>query len=161
MSAIDRRRRKLSDAECREILSRADHGVLALREPNDYPYLTPMNHILDGNRLLFHCQSGSHKLDLIAMNPKASFLVIDHNEARPEYYTTEYRYLTVHGRIKVLALDCERFEAIEKFVSHFLPDKGVEEHFHDIKNHWDKIVVLALEISELDGLECLLLEDAD
>lgn len=159
--SFKRKRRRLSDAECRAVLVRNPHGVLSLVAHNDYPHLNPLNYVLDDNRLLFHGGPCARKLNLIKMNPKATFCVIDKSETRPERYTTDDRYILVCGQIKVVSLDCERFEAIKKFTSHFLPDETPSELFGTIEVHWEKLEMLELEISELQGFECLAADDPD
>ena len=57
--------RALGEDEAREILARAEHGVLATMGADGWPYAVPVNHVLVGDTLYIHCATEGHKLDNI------------------------------------------------------------------------------------------------
>ena len=47
-------KRQLSDADTLELLKKGDHGTLAVQGDDGYPYATPVNYILVGDKLYLH-----------------------------------------------------------------------------------------------------------
>jgi nitroimidazol reductase NimA-like FMN-containing flavoprotein (pyridoxamine 5'-phosphate oxidase superfamily) len=52
---VRRSDRALSENQAREILARAEHGVLATLGTDGWPYAVPVNHVLSGDTLYIHC----------------------------------------------------------------------------------------------------------
>lgn len=61
-----RRDRELSLAEAREVVGRAEYGVLATVGTKGCPYAVPLNHVLLGDVLYIHCALTGHTLENIA-----------------------------------------------------------------------------------------------
>ncbi len=71
-----RREREVSEAEARDILGRAEHGVLATVGEDGWPYAVPVNHVLRGNVLYIHCALEGHKLENLAHEGRVSYCAV-------------------------------------------------------------------------------------
>ncbi len=69
---IRRRDRALNEDQARQILARAEHGVLSTLGADGWPYGIPVNHVLSGDVLYMHCALAGHKLENIAHEERIS-----------------------------------------------------------------------------------------
>ncbi|MGA2157332.1 MAG: pyridoxamine 5'-phosphate oxidase family protein [Bryobacteraceae bacterium] len=95
---IRRRDRALTEDQAREILARAEHGVLATLGADGWPYGIPVNHVLSGNTLYIHCATEGHKLENIAHEERVSFCVVTGAQVLPATLSTLYESVIVFGR---------------------------------------------------------------
>ena len=73
---IRKRERALTEEEAREILARAEHGVLATVGTDGWPYAVPVNHVLSGGALYIHCALEGQKLENIAHEERACYCAV-------------------------------------------------------------------------------------
>ena len=73
---IRRGDRALSEDQARDILGRAEHGVLASLGADGWPYAVPLNHVLSGDVLYIHCAVEGHKLENVANEERVSFCAV-------------------------------------------------------------------------------------
>jgi len=73
------------DAEIMELLDRAEWGTLGLVSADGRPVLVPLNFVRDGDRLYFHGAHSGEKMDILAGNGTASFLVVEAYAQIPSY----------------------------------------------------------------------------
>src|SRR5512141_560790 len=99
---IRRRDRALSDADAREILARAEHGVLATVGADGWPYAVPLNHVVSGDTIYLHSAQQGHKLDNIAYDQRVSYCAIASAEVLPQKLSTLYESAVVFGRASVV-----------------------------------------------------------
>jgi hypothetical protein len=114
-----RRDRALSGAEAREILTRAEHGVLSTLGADGWPYGIPVNHLLCGDVLYIHCALNGHKLDNIAQEERVSFCVVASSTVLPDELTTLYESAIVFGRAAVVTDPAEKRQALESLAVRF------------------------------------------
>ena len=71
---LTRKKQKLSDQECKEILLQEVRGVLAVNGDGGYPYALPINYYFDeaNNKIYFHSGKVGHKMDALANSDKVS-----------------------------------------------------------------------------------------
>lgn len=112
----------LPEAETREIIARANTGILGVNGDDGYPYTVPVNHVLVGDKIYFHSAKAGHKVDSIKKDPKVSFTVVDKDDVVSREYTTYFRSGMVFGkariaegeeREKAFRLLCEKFCAAD------------------------------------------------
>lgn len=98
-----RSKQALTREECEEVLRRGTGGVLALSGTGEeWPYAVPLSYAYRDGVVTFHGGRVGHKHDLIAMDARASFCVIDSDDVVPEDYTTRYRSVTCFGTIEAV-----------------------------------------------------------
>lgn len=76
-----RKRQQLSEAESIEILRKLTSGTLALLGDGGYPYAVPISYVYADGRLYFHSAKEGHKVDAIRGSDRASFCVIEQDNA--------------------------------------------------------------------------------
>lgn len=150
-----RKKQKLSEEMCAEILNRGTSGVLALEGDEGYPYAVPISYVYDGEKLYFHSARSGHKLDAIRRNPKASFCLIDKDQIVPEEYTTYFRSVIVFGEIRILENEEEKRDAIEKLAVKYAPDDSEENRRQAIDREWKPLCMLEMRPEHISGKEAI------
>lgn len=122
--ALRRKDRALSEAEARELLERGEYGVLSICGADGEPYAVPLSYCLLDNEIYFHSALEGRKLDILAVNSRASFCVVGATEILPVKFSTRYESVIVSGQVTE-ALDAEKQRGLEglvvKYSSSFLP----------------------------------------
>ena len=80
---IRRRERALTEEQAREILARAEHGVLATVGADGWPYAVAVNHVLSGDVLYIHCAMQGHKLENISHEARVCFCAVASAKVMP------------------------------------------------------------------------------
>ena len=147
-----RKAQQLSRRETERVLREGSSGVLALAGDGGYPYALPISYVYHQGCLYFHCAPLGHKLDAIAVNPKASFCVIDEDQVMPELYTTGYRSAIAFGRVRRLEDEGEMRAALAALCRKYAPEIDPME---TINKSLKKVCVLEMSIEHLSGKEGL------
>ena len=116
---IRRRDRALTEDQAREILTRAEHGVLATMGADGWPYAIPVNHVLSGNMLYIHCAAEGHKLANIAHEERVSFCVVTGAQVLPATLSTLYESAVLFGRAALVEDPTEKRRALELLAVRF------------------------------------------
>jgi hypothetical protein len=116
---IRRSDRALTEEQAREILARAEHGVLATVGADGWPYAVPVNHVLAGDVLYIHCAAEGHKLENIADEERVSFCAVASARVLPETLSTLYESAVVFGRAAVVTDPAEKLRALELLAVRF------------------------------------------
>jgi nitroimidazol reductase NimA-like FMN-containing flavoprotein (pyridoxamine 5'-phosphate oxidase superfamily) len=113
---IRRSDRALTEEQAREILARAEHGVLATVGAGGWPYAVPVNHVLAGDVLYIHCAQEGHKL---AHEERVSFCAVASARVLPEALSTLYESAVVFGRAAVVTDPEEKRRGLELLAVRF------------------------------------------
>lgn len=115
---LTRIKQKLSDEECREVLTITKRGVLSVAGDDGYPYGVPLNHYYDpeDGRIYFHSGKKGHKVDAVKRFDKASFTVYDEGFRKEGDWALNIRSVIIFGRI-VIINDTEKIYDIAKKLS--------------------------------------------
>jgi nitroimidazol reductase NimA-like FMN-containing flavoprotein (pyridoxamine 5'-phosphate oxidase superfamily) len=116
---VRRRDRALSENQAREILARAEHGVLATLGTDGWPYAVPVNHVLSGDTLYIHCAVEGHKLENIAHEERVSFCAVASASVLPAKLSTLYESAVVFGRAALVTDPAEKRRALELLAIRF------------------------------------------
>jgi len=111
--------RALTKDEAREILARAEHGVLATVGADGWPYAVPVNHVLSENVLYIHCALEGHKLENIAHEERVSFCAVAGATVLPAKLSTLYESAVVFGRAALVTDPTEKRRALELLAVRF------------------------------------------
>ncbi len=143
-----RAERALSDAQIAMVLSEGTWGTLSLAEDEGYPYAVPLNYVLDGDTLLFHCAIEGKKLDVLKRNPKVCFTVVTRSTVLPAEFTTDFVSVLLLGEIRILPPD-EAMPAIRHFGKQFAPNHPKE--MEKTMTAFPRIHVLQLVVAHATG----------
>ncbi len=129
---IRRRNKALSESEAREILARAEHGVLATVGEEGWPYAVPLNHVLAGDVLYAHCALEGHKLDNIAHEERVCYCAVASATVVPSMLSTLYESAVVFGRATLVTGADEKRIALKLLTERFCgrSEEQFEEHIH-------------------------------
>ena len=119
MRDIRRSDRALTEEQAREILARAEHGVLATVGADGWPYAVPVNHVLAGDVLYIHCAVEGHKLDNIAHAERVSYCAVAGARVLPAELSTLYESAVVFGRAALVTDPAEKRRALELLAVRF------------------------------------------
>ena len=116
---IRRTDRAVTEDLAREILARAEHGVLATVGADGWPYAVPVNHVLAGDVLYIHCATEGHKLENIAHEERVSFCAVASARVLPASLSTLYESAIVFGRAALVTDPSEKRRGLELLAVRF------------------------------------------
>jgi len=145
-----RRDRALSGDEAREILGRAEHGVLSTIGADGWPYGIPVNHVLCGDALYIHCALDGHKLDNIAQEERVSFCAVASSSVLPDKLSTLYESAIVFGRAAVVTDPAEKRRAFESLAVRFC-GAVTQEAERTIATSGARTAVVRIRIERITG----------
>lgn len=141
---------ELTPEECRRVLERGTHGVLAVLGDEGYPYAVPLSYVYEDGKIWFHCAKQGHKLDAIRKEPKVSFCVVDQDQVVPEEYTTYFRSVIAFGTARELEDEGEKRTALEVLAAKYSPDQ-VEGRQKEIQSAFDRVTMVELAVEHMTG----------
>lgn len=114
-----RKNKKISDAECEELLTSATRGVLSVNGDGGYPYGTPMNHYFckEDGCIYFHCGKVGHRLDSLKHNDKVSFCVFDEGYRIEGEWALNVKSVIIFGHVEIID-DMEKITDIARKLSY-------------------------------------------
>ena len=146
---LTRKKQKLSETECKEILKQEVRGVLAVNGDDGYPYALPINFYFDeeNDKIYFHSGKVGHKLDAIASSDKVSFCVYDKGYHKDGHWSLNIRSVIIFGRIHIVEDWSE--ELMVNFCRRFTDDS--EYIGEEIEKYSKNTAVLCLDIEHMTG----------
>ena len=146
---LTRKKQKLSETECKEILKQEVRGVLAVNGDDGYPYALPINFYFDeeSGKIYFHSGKVGHKLDAIKNSDKVSFCVYDKGYHKDGHWSLNIRSVIVFGRIHVA--DDWSDALMVRFCKRFTDD--TDYIYDEIERFKNNTAVLCLEIEHMTG----------
>ena len=147
---IRRKDRAMDYEQAMRLLETGEYGFLAMCGTNGYGYGIPLNYVLDGNSIYFHCALEGFKLDSIRQNNRVSFCVVGSTKLLPAQFSTTYESALVFGRISYNLPEEERHKALDLLVSKYSPDfTDISESY--ISKSFHRTNILRLDIEHLTG----------
>ena len=146
---LTRKKQKLSDAECKEILTQEVRGVLAVNGDDGYPYALPINYYFDEatNKIYLHSGKTGHKMDALANSDKVSFCIYDKGYHKDGHWSLNIKSVVIFGRIHIV--DDWPDELMVNFCKRFTDD--TDYIYSEIKKFKHNTAVLCLEIEHMTG----------
>lgn len=149
MKELRRKDKQLTNEEAKDLLNRAEYGILSTVGENDQPYGVPLNFIYRDNAIYFHCALAGHKLDNLASNPKVSFCVVENVEVLASEFSTNFLSTVAFGVASEVNGE-ERYNAFMGLLEKYSPDymdEG-EKYVHKM----DKVTkVIRIDIHHIVG----------
>jgi nitroimidazol reductase NimA-like FMN-containing flavoprotein (pyridoxamine 5'-phosphate oxidase superfamily) len=146
---LTRKKQKLSDMECKEILQHEVRGVLAVHGDGGYPYALPINYYFDeaNNKIYLHSGKVGHKMDALAKNDKVSFCVYDRGYHKDGHWSLNIKSVVIFGRMHMV--DDWTDEFMVNFCKRFTDD--MDYIYSEIEKFRGNTAVLCLEIEYMTG----------
>ena len=144
-----RKDRQCDEQTARMILASADSGVFSTIGEDGYPYGVPVNHVVEGDKIYFHCAYNiGHKQENLKFCNKVCFTAVESSEVDPEKRTTRFRSAIAFGTAKRMTDD--RRHALELILEKYCSgckEAGLEE----IREAYDKTDVIEITIERITG----------
>ena len=169
---IRRTARALTTEQAREILARAEHGVLATVGAGGWPYAVPVNHVLSGGHVrrldgdvnplrclevMDECPydfqafaPAGVKLDDIAHEDRVSFCAVASATVLPHALSTLYESAVVFGRAAVVTDPAEKRRALELLAVRFCGAVTPEAE-NTIATDGSRTAVVRIRIERITG----------
>jgi uncharacterized protein len=147
---IRRSDRALTDDQAREILARAEHGVLATVGAEGWPYAVPVNHVLSGEVLYIHSAVEGHKLENIAHDERVCFCAVADARVLPAKLSTLYESALVFGRAALVTDAAEKRRALELLAVRFCGALSPEAE-EAIANSFSRTAVVRIRLERIAG----------
>jgi len=146
---LTRKKQKLSEAQCKEILKQELRGVLAVNGEDGYPYALPINFYYDeaNDKIYFHSGKVGHKMDALSGNDKVSFCVYDKGYHKDGHWSLNIKSVIVFGRICMVEDWSD--EMMVDFCKRFTDD--MEYIGNEIEQFKSNTAILCLEIQHMTG----------
>lgn len=148
---VVRKKQKLSEQECIEILKNEKRGVLSVIGDDGYPYGLPINHFYDerDGLIYFHSGKTGYKIDAMNSCDKVSFCVYDSGFKKEGHWALNIRSVIVFGRVEFVE-DTEKAIDISRRLSYkFTDDEDYIEN--EIKHYSSGVLVFALKPEHITG----------
>lgn len=147
---IRRSAQALDEAEALDILRRASYGILALIQADGSPYSVPLNFVLHGKNLYFHCAQQGRKLDCLWHDSRVCVSVVEKSTVVPHIFSTDYRSVTARGRACIVTDEAEKRRALEQLVAKFCP-QHIAEGAGEIEAGLAKTCIVKITLTDVTG----------
>ncbi len=150
-SCIRRRDRQLDEQSAQQLLRVAEFGTLCLQDTAGGGYGVPLHYVWDGaDSLYLHCAPEGHKLDCLAAEPRACFVITGRSHILPEAFSTAYESLLLSGEVSPVADETEKLFALRAFLTKYTPQAG-ERGLHFLRHAAARTTVLRFHICSVSG----------
>ncbi|MBI2265019.1 MAG: pyridoxamine 5'-phosphate oxidase family protein [Armatimonadetes bacterium] len=125
---IRRTDRAISETEAREVLRKAEYGVLSTVSKDGQPYGVPVSYSYAGDVIYFHSALEGHKLDNLQGNSRVSFCVVGKTEILPDKFAVKYESAIIFGTASEATGD-EKHKGLLELLRKYSPgfvEKGLQ-----------------------------------
>lgn len=148
---VVRKKQKITDEECIDILRNEKRGVLSVIGDEGYPYGMPLNHFYndEDGKIYFHSGKTGHKVDSMRNCTKASFCVYDSGFRNEGEWAFNIKSVIVFGRIEFID-DYDKAMDISRRLSRKFTDD--EEYIeNEVSKYGRNTLIFALVPEHITG----------
>lgn len=145
-----RKDRLVSEERTREIIKNAEYGTLMTADGEGQPYGIAVSHVLEGDKIYFHCALEGRKLENIRMNPKVCMSCVSNAYVDQEVYTHRYESAVAEGKAVIVVDREEKLHALRLICGKFAPG-SIKDTDAYILPKMDKTGVVRMDIETLSG----------
>ena len=147
---VRRKDRMLNNERAMQLLQSGEYGFLAMCGKNGYGYGIPLNYVLEGKSIYFHCAPEGFKLESIRKNNLVSFCVVGRTQVLPGEFSTAYESALAFGRIACELSEEERYKALDLLVAKYSSDfTDISQPY--IRKLFHRTNILRLDMEHLSG----------
>lgn len=142
---------QISDEECIEVLKKAPRGVISFIGENGYPYAIPINQFYDetDNKLYFHGAMQGLKLDLLKINNKVCFTVMDEGFIKEGEWALNIKSVVCLGNMEILTDHEKILDQCRRLARKFYPtEQSIED---EVKKAGSRVNMLVMSIDRMTG----------
>jgi hypothetical protein len=149
MTTLRREDRAISEAEAKELLGKAEYGILSTVSEEGQPYGVPLNFCIVEDCLYFHHAIEGHLIENITNNPLVSFCIVGDTEIMPDKFGTLYESVILSGNIEEV-FAAQKQTGLEGIVAKYSPN-FTEAGREYIEKLWDRTRVFRITIADVSG----------
>ena len=97
-----RKKQKLTEKQCIDILKRAKTATLALHGDDGYPYSVPVNYVYLDGKIYFHGAKAGHKVDALKKDDKVCFTVYGNEKHEEGDWAPYLQSVVIFGRCHLI-----------------------------------------------------------
>ena len=150
IQTMRRKDRALSGEEAMKVLQEGEYGILSTCDGQGQPYATPVNYVLEGSKLYFHCALSGQKLDNIRENPKVCFATVGATKVLPQRLTSRYESAIAYGQAQLVEDPGEKRMALLLLCAKYAPE-DIAHARGQIRAMLEKTGVVRLDIDLVTG----------
>lgn len=142
---------EIGTEKIKEILGKAQRGVLALNGEDGYPYAFPLNYFYDeeNESIYFHGTKTGYKIDCIEKDPKACFTVILEDGLADDGWSKITSSVVAYGLVEEIKDEDFARDAMISLAKKYYPN--VELVDENMKASFKSTKMLAFHISYMTG----------
>lgn len=145
-----RKDRLVPEGTARDIIARAEYGVFITASADGQPYGVAVSHVMEGDKIYFHCAPKGRKLDNLRENPKACMSFVASSFLDGEAYTHRYESAIAEGTAVFVEDNAEKTHALRLICQKYAPGtfKDTDEY---ILKRLDVTGVCRMDVETLCG----------
>ena len=149
MTIMRREDRAISGEEAKELLRKAEYGILSTVSEDGQPYGVPLNFCFVEDCLYFHHAVEGHLIENIANNPLVSFCTVGDTEIMPEKFGTLYESVILSGKVEEV-FESQKQTGLTGIIAKYSPDFMTQGREY-IEKLWDRTRVFRIAIADISG----------
>lgn len=116
-----RKDRLATEEKAREIIARAEYGTFITADKAGMPYGVAVSHVVEGDKIYFHCAPEGRKLDNLRENPRVCMSFVASVYRDEEAYTHRYESAVTEGTAVVVEEQEEKLHALRLICGKYAP----------------------------------------
>lgn len=149
-----RYKQALDNEAVNDIMNRGITVTLGMKGDEEFPYVVPVNYVVENDHFYFHCARVGHKWDVLQYDPRVSFCVIDREEIVEEKFTSYFRSVIGSGVALVVEDREEIIHALRLLVKKYSPSY-IQEGEKEIFDNLSHVAVVRIDIKEMSGKQAI------
>lgn len=145
-----RRDRELSIERAKEILNEVTFATIMTADQEGQPYGVPINPVVDGDSVYFHCATVGRKLDNIKANPKVSLSGVLWEEVTKAGYSVFYESVYMEGTAFFVEEEAEKIRILQLLCKRYISD-DVEAHIAYMQPHLAHTTLCGIKITNISA----------
>lgn len=145
-----RKEKQVPEEEAYSILERAGFMTLSTVLDDGHPYAVPLNHILLGKSVYFHCAMEGQKNDSFKKENRVFLSAVESFEILPDKFSTNYRSASAFGKIFPVWEGEEKYMALRGIIKKFSPE-FIESGNVYIDKMAEKTMIYRIDIEHITG----------
>lgn len=145
-----RQDRLVSEERAREIIKNAEYGILMTADGEGQPYGVAVSHVVDGDKIYFHCALEGRKLENIRVNSKVCMSCVSNAYVDQEKYTHRYESAIAEGAAAIVSDREEKLHALRLICGKYAPHSFKDSDAY-ILPKMDKTGVVRIDLETLSG----------
>ena len=144
-----RKKQKLTEKQCIDILKRAKTATLALHGDDGYPYSVPVNYVYLDGKIYFHGAKEGHKVDAMNRCDKVCLTVWNQGFRKDGHWEWNPTSVVVFGKVKPVTEKNIFEDRLRKLAAKYYPT--TDEIEKEMERSAARAQLFAIKIEHMTG----------